>query len=58
MVISSLIIIYSNVWLTFTHKWLIKAKNTKELQAKKALLQADLTKIDEALSTLEVKKEE
>jgi len=37
---------------------LIKAKNTKELQAKKALLQADLTKIDEALSTLEVKKEE
>lgn len=37
---------------------LIKSKNTKELQAKKALIQADLTKIDEALATLDVKKEE
>ena len=37
---------------------LIKSKNTKELQAKKALIQADLTKIDAALATLEVKKDE
>ena len=37
---------------------LIKSKNTKELQAKKALIQADLAKIDAALATLNVKKEE
>lgn len=37
---------------------LIKSKNTKELQAKKVLIQADLVKIDEALATLDVKKEE
>lgn len=37
---------------------LIESKNVKELQAKKALIQADLTKIDEALATLDVKKEE
>ena len=37
---------------------LIKSKNVKELQAKKALIQADLTKIDAALGTLDVKKEE
>lgn len=37
---------------------LIKSKNTKELQAKKALIQADLAKIDEALATLDIKKEE
>lgn len=38
---------------------LIKAKNTKELQAKKALIQADLAKIDDALATLvDAKKEE
>jgi RND family efflux transporter MFP subunit len=37
---------------------LIKSKNTKELQAKKALIQADLTKIDAALAILEVKKDE
>lgn len=37
---------------------LIKAKNTKELQAKKALIQADLAKIDDALATLEVKQDE
>jgi membrane fusion protein, multidrug efflux system len=37
---------------------LIKSKNTKELQAKKALIQADLSKIDAALATLEVKKDE
>lgn len=37
---------------------LIKSKNTKELQVKKALIQADLAKIDEALATLDVKKEE
>jgi len=37
---------------------LIKSKNTKELQAKKALIQADLAKIDAALTTLEVKKDE
>lgn len=37
---------------------LISSKNVKELQAKKALIQADLSKIDEALATLDVKKEE
>jgi len=37
---------------------LIEAKNVTALQAKKALIQADLTKIDEALATLDVKKEE
>ncbi len=37
---------------------LIKSKNTKELQAKKALIQADIAKIDAALATLEVKKAE
>jgi RND family efflux transporter MFP subunit len=37
---------------------LIESKNVKELQAKKALIQADLTKIDEALAILDVKKEE
>jgi len=37
---------------------LIKSKNTKELQAKKALIQADIAKIDAALATLEVKKDE
>jgi biotin carboxyl carrier protein len=37
---------------------LIAAKNVAALQAKKALIQADLTKIDEALATLDIKKEE
>ena len=37
---------------------LISSKNAKALQAKKTLLQADLTKIDEALATLDVKKDE
>jgi RND family efflux transporter MFP subunit len=37
---------------------LIKSKNTKELQAKKALIQADLAKIDDALATLVVSKDE
>ncbi len=37
---------------------LIKSKNIKELQAKKALIQADLTKIEAALGTIDVKKEE
>ncbi|MEY4084872.1 MAG: hypothetical protein RL074_659 [Bacteroidota bacterium] len=37
---------------------LIASKNNKELQAKKALIQADLAKIDAALATLNVKKEE
>ena len=37
---------------------LIASKNVAGLQAKKALIQADLTKIDEALATLDVKKEE
>jgi RND family efflux transporter MFP subunit len=36
---------------------LIKAKNSKELQAKKNLLQADLSKIETALATLDGKKE-
>ena len=37
---------------------LIAAKNNKELQARKAVIQADLAKIDVALATLNVKKEE
>ena len=37
---------------------LIKAKNVKVLNQKKALLQADITKIEEALATLDIKKEE
>ncbi len=37
---------------------LISSKNVKELQAKKVLIQADLTKIDEALAKLDLKKEE
>jgi RND family efflux transporter MFP subunit len=37
---------------------LIEAKNVTALQAKKSLIQADLAKIDEALATLDVKKEE
>lgn len=37
---------------------LIKSKNIKSLQEKKATLQADITKIEEALATLDVKKEE
>jgi membrane fusion protein (multidrug efflux system) len=37
---------------------LISAKNVKALQEKKAALQADVTKIDEALVTLNVKTEE
>lgn len=37
---------------------LIASKNVKELQSKKALIQADLAKIDEALATLDVKKDE
>ena len=37
---------------------LISNKNVAELQAKKATLQADLSKIDEALAKLDVKKEE
>ena len=37
---------------------LIKSKNLVDIKAKRDLLQADLSKIDEALATLEVKKEE
>jgi membrane fusion protein, multidrug efflux system len=37
---------------------LIKSKNTKELQAKKASIQSDLAKIDDALATLVVAKNE
>lgn len=37
---------------------LIKAKNVKALNAKKTSLQADISKIEEALATLDVKKEE
>jgi RND family efflux transporter MFP subunit len=37
---------------------LIAAKNNKELHARKAVIQADLAKIDAALATLNVKKEE
>jgi RND family efflux transporter MFP subunit len=36
----------------------IEAKNVSALQAKKSLIQADLAKIDAALATLDVKKEE
>lgn len=37
---------------------LIDAKNVTALQAKKGLIQADLVKIDEALATLDIRKEE
>ena len=37
---------------------LIASKNLKGLQAKKALIQADLSKIEDALAVLDVKKEE
>ena len=37
---------------------LIDAKNVAALQAKKSLIQADLAKIEEALATLDVKKDE
>ena len=37
---------------------LIASKNATALQAKKTLIQADLAKIEEALATLDVKKEE
>ena len=37
---------------------LIASKNATALQAKKTLIRADLAKIDEALATLDVKKEE
>ena len=43
---------------TATIDELIQSKNTKELQAKKAAIQADLAKIDEALATLVVAKNE
>jgi len=37
---------------------IIASKNVTALQAKKALIQADLAKIDDALATLDVKKDE
>ncbi|MBF2707031.1 efflux RND transporter periplasmic adaptor subunit [Flavobacterium soyangense] len=37
---------------------LIKSKNVTALQSKKTLIQEDLTKIDEALATLDIKKDE
>jgi RND family efflux transporter MFP subunit len=43
---------------TATIDQLIVDKNVKELQAKKALIQADLIKIEEALAVLDIKKEE
>ena len=43
---------------TATIDSLIASKNATALQAKKALIQADLAKIDEALATLDLKKEE
>jgi len=43
---------------TATIDELIKSKNSKELQARKAAIQADLAKIDEALATLVVSKNE
>lgn len=43
---------------TQTIDQLIAAKNNKELQARKAAIQADLAKIDAALATLNVRKEE
>ena len=43
---------------TQTVDQLIAAKNNKELQARKATIQADLAKIDAALSALNVRKEE
>jgi membrane fusion protein (multidrug efflux system) len=41
-----------------TIETLISSKNIKELQAKKALLQADLTQINDALAILDVKQEQ
>jgi RND family efflux transporter MFP subunit len=43
---------------TQTVDQLIAAKNNKELQARKAIIQADLAKIEAALATLNLKKEE
>ena len=43
---------------TQTVDQLIATKNNKELQARKATIQADLAKIDAALATLNVRKEE
>ena len=43
---------------TQTVDQLIATKNNKELQARKAAIQADLAKIDAALATLNVRKEE
>ena len=43
---------------TQTIDQLIETKNTKELLAKKTLIQADLSKIEAALATLNVKKSE
>ena len=43
---------------TQTVDQLIAAKNNKELQARKATIQADLAKIDAALAALNVRKEE
>ena len=43
---------------TQTVDQLIAAKNNKELQARKVTIQADLAKIDAALATLNVRKEE
>ncbi|MEY4012155.1 MAG: hypothetical protein RIT22_1279 [Bacteroidota bacterium] len=58
IIASALVVSCSDKQNNQTVDQLIASKNNKELQAKKALIQADLAKIDAALATLNVKKEE
>ncbi|TBX70714.1 efflux RND transporter periplasmic adaptor subunit [Flavobacterium silvisoli] len=56
--ISSFLLSCSNAEKKNSIDALISAKNVKALQEKKAALQGDITKIEAALATLDVKKEE
>ena len=58
LVATSLIVSCGDKQNNQTVDQLIAAKNNKELQARKADIQADLAKIDAALATLNVRKEE
>lgn len=58
LVATSLIVSCGDKQNNQTVDQLIAAKNNKELQARKAVIQADLAKIDAALATLNVRKEE
>ena len=58
LVATSLIVSCGDKQNNQTVDQLIAAKNNKELQARKAAIQADLAKIDAALATLNVRKEE